>query len=277
MSRLPPELLVLAAVLLVVAGIAGYASWQRVPPRLDPWAELDVREEPVPVVTKMKLARLQSERRLCDAALATAGLRVVRVANHQSAKACPLEDVIYVAPENRLFSSPFHASCPLVVSLAMFVRHTLQPAARAHLGSEIARIEHVGTYSCRAVRGTPRRAAATGGAGSGEADAPGARPMSQHASANAIDITGFVTRDGRRIRVDRHWKKTSNVVPAAATGGSADTATQIEGPEEIPEARFLREVRDGACDVFHTVLGPDFNAAHRTHFHFDMGRHKVCR
>jgi hypothetical protein len=39
---------------------------------------------------------------------------------------------------------------------------------------------------------------------------------------------------------------------------------------EGPEARFLREVRDGACGLFATVLSPDYNAAHRDHLHFDQ-------
>lgn len=253
--RPTPELLVLAAVVLAVAGIAGTATWQKLPPRLDPWAALDVREAPAPVVTKMKLARLQRERRMCDAALATAGLRVARVAHVQAAKSCPLTDVIHVAPENRVFGSGFHATCPLAVALAMFVRHTLQPAARRHLGAEIARIEHLGTYSCRPIRGE--------GTGNGTAE------MSEHASANAIDITGFVTRDGRRVRVATDWKKTTSVVPAADGVASDDS--------ESAEAKFLRAVRDGACDLFHGVLGPEFNAAHRSHFHLDLGRRRVCR
>jgi hypothetical protein len=36
------------------------------------------------------------------------------------------------------------------------------------------------------------------------------------------------------------------------------------------KAAFLREVRDGACPLFATVLSPDYNAAHRDHFHFDQ-------
>lgn len=273
MPRFTPELLVLAAVVLTVAGIAGYASWHKLPPRLDPWAALDIRDEPAPVVTKLKLARLQRERRLCDAALATAGLSVARVAHHQRGGSCPLTDVVHVAPENRLFGGGFHATCPLAVGLALFVRHTLQPAAREHLGSEIDRIEHLGTYSCRPIRGR-QRAARTGPAGASEAAAGEDRPLSEHALANAIDITGFVTRDGRRVRVLDGWKKTRGVVPAAAGAGPAGFD---DPPPESAEARFLRAVRDGACDVFRGVLGPDFNAAHRNHFHFDMGRHSVCR
>ena len=47
-----------------------------------------------------------------------------------------------------------------------------------------------------------------------------------------------------------------------------------------PEAKFLRRVHRGACDVFSTVLGPEANDVHRTHLHFDLqDRHalNVCQ
>jgi hypothetical protein len=76
---------------------------------------------------------------------------------------------------------------------------------------------------------------------------------SQHATANALDIAGLRMADGRRISVARDWK--------------GDPKAQ----------RFLRLVRDGACRAFNTTLGPDYNAAHRDHFHVDMGGFRVCR
>lgn len=76
---------------------------------------------------------------------------------------------------------------------------------------------------------------------------------SQHATANALDIAGFRLKDGRRISVARDW------------GG------------EGKEALFLRRVRDAACDSFNVTLGPDYNAAHRDHFHLDMGLFRMCR
>lgn len=79
---------------------------------------------------------------------------------------------------------------------------------------------------------------------------------SEHATGNAIDIGSFVFADGRRISVLRDW---------AGEGA---------------EARFLRRVRDGACGPFGTVLSPDYNDAHRDHFHLDQagrGLGGVCR
>ena len=76
---------------------------------------------------------------------------------------------------------------------------------------------------------------------------------SQHATADALDIAGFRLADGRSISVLRDW------------------------PKDNDDARFLRKVRDGACDMFNVVLSPDYNAAHRNHFHLDVGPWWVCR
>lgn len=70
---------------------------------------------------------------------------------------------------------------------------------------------------------------------------------SEHATGNAIDIAAFVLADGRRISVLDDWQ-------------SGDPA----------RSRFLRTAHDAACRDFGTVLGPDYNRAHRDHFHLDQ-------
>ncbi|AMT87511.1 MULTISPECIES: extensin-like domain-containing protein [Pseudomonas] len=77
--------------------------------------------------------------------------------------------------------------------------------------------------------------------------------LSRHASADALDIAGFRLAGGRTISVLRDW------------------------PKQNQDAEFLRQVRDGACESFSVVLSPDYNAAHRNHFHVDVGRWSVCR
>jgi hypothetical protein len=69
---------------------------------------------------------------------------------------------------------------------------------------------------------------------------------SEHATANAVDIAAFRLEDGSRVSVLGDWK------------------------DEGPKAAFLRDARDGACKLFSSVLSPDYNAAHRDHFHFDQ-------
>lgn len=81
--------------------------------------------------------------------------------------------------------------------------------------------------------------------------ATGAR--SQHAYANALDVAAFRTASGRRVRV----------------------LQDFDDPDA--RGRFLRAARDGACPWFGAVLSPDYNAAHRDHFHLDRGPFRACR
>lgn len=51
-----------------------------------------------------------------------------------------------------------------------------------------------------------------------------------------------------------------------------------EGNISRKEAKaFLRTIHGDACKIFWTVLGPEANAAHRDHFHFDMRKRRYVR
>lgn len=76
----------------------------------------------------------------------------------------------------------------------------------------------------------------------------GTSRRSAHASADAIDIAAFQLADGRRVSVLDDW----------------DDGTSAE-------REFLRVVQRSACKRFRTVLGPEYNAAHRNHFHVERG------
>ena len=110
-------------------------------------------------------------------------------------------------------------------------------AAEKHFGQKVVALENLGSYNCRTIRGGPT--------------------LSQHSTADAIDISAFVLADGTRISLINDWH-------------DADVRRE-----------FLHEVRDGSCDLFSTVLSPDYNAAHADHFHFDMAARSagwsVCR
>ena len=73
-----------------------------------------------------------------------------------------------------------------------------------------------------------------------------ARRLSQHAYGNALDVSEFVTAKGERIALAEAW---------------------AAGDER---AAFLRDIHDGACQIFGTTLGPEANDAHKNHFHLDM-------
>lgn len=225
--------LVLLGVLVLAAGQAWHLGW-RPPAQWNPLAPLDVSQPPN-WLTGFKLKRLRDDLALCQQALQSSQLRYRAQADSPASAKCPLSNVWRIEGGQARLSSSFLASCPLAVAYALFERHGLQPVAQRVLGQPVAQVDHLGSFACRNVYNRK------------------AGRLSQHASANALDIAGFRLRDGQRIVLARDWQ------------GTGDKAV------------FLREVRQAACEHFSTVLGPEYNAAHRDHFHVDMGRWQVCR
>lgn len=81
-------------------------------------------------------------------------------------------------------------ACPLAQAFAGWARFGVDRAARQMLGSPLARIETMGSYSCRTI-------------------ASGAR-LSAHSRAEAIDVGAFVLADGRRVSVKAGWNGASD-------------------------------------------------------------------
>ncbi|WP_407874743.1 extensin family protein [Qipengyuania nanhaisediminis] len=126
--------------------------------------------------------------------------------------------------------------CRVASAFGNWARFGVDRAARQILGSPLARIETMGSYACRNIAGSNKRSA--------------------HASAEAIDVSGFVLEDGRRITLSGDWHS-----------GSA------------AEREFLRVVHASACKRFGTVLGPEYNRAHADHFHLEgsAAKRSFCR
>jgi hypothetical protein len=229
---------VLPLALIAVAGAAAGLGWQQgcweLPGRCDPRVPLVIAEPPA-LLTRWKLARLSRDPVQCRAVLAQTPWRVQPVADRSTGEGCGLRDAVRIDAMRLRVGEPFTLTCAAAVSLAMWERHTVLPAADRHLGRAPVSIEHFGSYACRNLYGRD------------------AAPRSRHATADALDVAGFVLDGGRRIGVARDW------------GGTG------------PEARFLRDVHRGACRWFDAVLGPDHNAAHADHLHLDRGPARACR
>jgi hypothetical protein len=226
---LPLGLLVVLAVIWAVE--SGALS---VPDRWNPWASLHIRDRPNSL-TRFKLRKLTEDSALCQTVLADTNVTYVRIPDTTMGPGCAFRNAVTISATSAELSEPFSLSCPAAVSLAMWEAQVLQPAAESHFGLPVRKLEHFGSYACRNLY---HRTAGN---------------RSRHATADALDVAGFVFADGKRVRVLTDW------------GGAG------------PEARFLREVKDGACPFFDAVLGPEYNRAHRDHFHFDRGRYQVCR
>jgi len=207
-----------------------------------PWTELRL-DDPVGVFTLRKLVALSRTPDQCRALLEQAGAADVPAPARSAGPNCGYANGILLRPaDGELTLEPANvvASCPVAAAMLVLERQVIQPAAARHFDSRVAVIQNAGTYSCRRLYGRAE----------GE--------FSEHATANAIDVTDFRTEDGTSVSVLRDWNSAG------------------------PKAAFLREVRDGACRLFATVLSPDYNAAHADHLHLDQaGRGEtgwgVCR
>jgi hypothetical protein len=122
---------------------------------------------------------------------------------------------------------PAELNCAMVVSLHTWVEKTLQPAAREALGAPIARLRNASGYVCRARNGHPL----------------GTDKLSEHALANAIDIAGFVTGDGRTVDVARAWGPTERDRREAARLAAAAQAKTTKDNKE-----HLNGKDDGAAE-----------------------------
>jgi hypothetical protein len=208
--------------------------WITVSDDWNPWATLDIHAEPN-LLTRYKLARLTGQPQTCREVLAAATMRFEPLTDRVTGEQCGFSNAVRIEGTTSAVSGPFSLTCSAAVSLALWEHHVLQPAARAHFDAPVTVLEHFGSYACRNI--------------SGRED--GRR--SQHATADALDVAGFVIGGSRRVRVLGDWK----------------------GDDQ--EARFLRDVRRGACRFFDGVLSPDYNRAHHDHLHLDRGRFRICR
>ena len=218
--------------LLALLGFAGMLLYglARNNPEDLPWTELDLAQ-PVGAFTGRKLAALGGEGAQCRALLGRAGVRFTALPPRSSDAQCGYDDAVRFARGGALEIG--YRPRDLGTSCAVAAALALW---EWHVVQPAA-LKHFG-----------RRVAAIDHFGSYSCRRLYGRSegaWSEHSTANAVDIAGFRLEDGTRITVVRDW-------------------------DDAGKAAFLREVRDGACDLFATVLSPDYNQAHRDHFHFDQ-------
>lgn len=213
----------------MVAAIEFRAWFDRHPQDL-PWTELDLRD-PVGRFTAAKLAGLGSNPAQCRALLQDAGSPDRPAPPRTGGTECGYQDGVRLGSGNGREAR--FAPSGLVTSC---------PVASALL-----------LWDERVLQPAARRHFGSGVLAVEHAGSYSCRRIygrasgawSEHATADAVDILGFRLADGRTVSVLRDWR------------------------DSAEERAFLRDVRDGACGLFTTVLSPDYNAAHRDHLHLD--------
>ena len=128
--------------------------------------------------------------------------------------------------------------CKLILSLAR--------AAAILRGRGVVEVSDLGVYNYRCI------------GGGAPPDCPNG--ISQHAFATAIDIAGVTDRDGAFFSVNDDWIIDPNAEDTCAA------------PTEPGNDQFLHEVicELKAASTWNIVLTPNYNAAHRNHFHVDL-------
>ena len=218
---------------LAIVGFAGMLlyGYARNHPEDLPWTALDLAQ-PVGAFTGRKLAALGEDPDQCRALLDRAGISFNALPPRQAGEQCGYDDAVR-----------FTGGGALDIGYAPSDLGTSCPVAAAlalwewHVVQPAA-LEHFGSKAARIDHFGSYSCRRIYGREEGA--------WSEHATANAVDIAGFTLEDGTRISVVGDW----------------------EG--DGPEAAFLRDVRDGACGLFATVLSPDYNEAHGDHLHLDQ-------
>jgi len=214
------------------AAFANASGARRAPPRFSQ------RQSPAIRSTIQNFARNPADS-TCLAELGETGARFVPVADRYGAPGCNTLGTVQLsalAGDSSLFdiSNIGPVKCDTARAFGNWARFGVDRAARQLLSSPLARIETMGSYSCRTIAGTNR--------------------LSAHATGNAIDVSGFVLEDGRRISLKSDWD-----------GGTP------------AEREFLRVIFKSACKRFGTALGPDYDRAHEDHFHLEGTGGEFCR
>ena len=138
--------------------------------------------------------------------------------------------------------------------------------------SQVVKLDNATSYACRNRYGSAYQ------------------PLSEHALANALDVSEFVLASGEHITVLDSWPKVVSTLPSPVPNPGRETVEKASAvttakakavappssppvasePTPNPKAEFVKHVHDEACHEFGTVLGPEANDAHKNHFHLDM-------
>lgn len=234
--------LVVLAVLAALA-FAGYALLRNRPQDV-PWARLDLGE-PIGMFTGRKLAGLTGDFAQCRALLNRAGVQYTELPERRGENGqCGYADGVRLTGggARRIDFAPAGLGVACPVAAALAMWEWNVLQPAAQKHFG-ARVTAIDHLGSYSCRRLYGRSAGN---------------WSEHATADALDVAGFRLADGTRISVLDDWN-----------GGGA-------------KAAFLREVRDGGCRLFATVLSPEYNAAHRDHLHLDQAERgemgwRACR
>ncbi|MEP6342293.1 MAG: extensin family protein [Maricaulaceae bacterium] len=233
-SRRPKRQFLIGALIL---SAVFFAANKYIPSQHLPWRSLNPNA-PVGLSTSLHLIRVSlSPNSICEDIVSRAtDFQSTPAVAKNSHDVCGWRNARSVSArsDTRLSPPDINMQCPLALGVHIWLGELNYTALRI-FDSKIVEVHHAGSYSCRKQVGNSSGA------------------WSEHAFANAWDITGFTLENGELISVLKDW----------------------DGQKD--KKKFLRSARSKACKIFRVTLSPDYNEAHRDHFHLDMGPTTACR
>lgn len=218
-------------------------SWMQRHPQDLPWTTLSL-DQPVGRFTAAKIATLGGDPRRCRILLRDAGATDSPAASRHGGPQCGYDDGVLLAAGDARKAG--FSPAGLVTSCPVAAALLLWDQRIVQPAAQ----QHFGTGVAALLHAGSYSCRRINGRDEGA--------WSEHATADAVDVIGFRLDDGQTVSVLRDWNG------------------------EASRAAFLRDVRDGGCRLFTTVLSPDYNEAHRDHLHLDTANRgasgwRACR
>jgi hypothetical protein len=115
-------------------------------------------------------------------------------------------------------------TCALASGVATWISKTVQPQAKAMLGTQVVKLHNATSYACRNRYGAENT------------------PLSEHALANALDVSEFVFASGETVTVLASWPRVANApkppLPSETTGSIVPA--QAASPKAIEAVKVTR-------------------------------------
>lgn len=188
------------------------------------------------VLTEWEPEFVQAERARCQALLTNIQAITLPEKSFRKGKcgaAAPVRLVAVGQSPQVVLSPPAIMTCRLANALHEWASGDLQKIAKKHLGDQIIQIEVMSDYSCRNTYGRK------------------VGKLSEHALANAIDIRGFVTANGKVVRLLKSWGPTARDIAQekARITAAQQAKREAEQKAEAEAAIEEQEKENQSADV----------------------------
>ncbi len=122
-------------------------------------ADFGLVDAPFEGGTRARIARAGSGLEVCAATLEAARVGFTPVPDRVNSETCGLSAAGVLGADMgtvaRMAPAEPTMTCQTALALSVWRRQSVEPAARALLGSEVVQIDHFGTYACRSVSSRP--------------------------------------------------------------------------------------------------------------------------